>query len=471
MRYMLGIILVVFGAVGLLTMPQAEAQVFSSKGVLQDDSGQRNLNSCIDEAGRAQERALEIQERINRVLTCNNQGQLYDPGTGSCVTPLLAPDHRYTEDNAGDTIALQNPDGSYGPAARVGGRRGADLVCYAGCTFDGQTYTHGDSVVAYRENVVTNGRSCDTTSNTQTRRCNNGTMSGSYRYSTCDDTNDCTFNGTTIAHGSTVTAYLSDNPGAGQSCSSQTRTCNNGSLSGTYEYASCGDEDPCTFNGESVPHGGSVTAYEFERVSAGGTCNSERRVCTNGSLSGSFAYNSCETDLPVTPEPPTTDCFFWVSGYVPSAASVATTDNLSNHVGRGAYPDAEKPFAKANSGTFDSIAIGPKTRLVIYKGKNFKNGEFIDIHGPMFIGNQCLSSQFSRAWKTATPTISSTIGLSDKFKVNSSKYVNMFPPNKRIERVMNGTSAGCESNPPVAGAASQALLWGGGSVKVFCDAD
>ena len=49
----------------------------------------------------------------------------------------------------------------------------------------------------------------------------------------------CTFNGKTVASGSSVTAYLASSAPSGQTCKSQARTCSNGALSGTYAYASC----------------------------------------------------------------------------------------------------------------------------------------------------------------------------------------------------------------------------------------
>lgn len=49
----------------------------------------------------------------------------------------------------------------------------------------------------------------------------------------------CTFNGKTIASGSSVTAYLASSVPAGQTCKSQVRACSNGTLSGTYANASC----------------------------------------------------------------------------------------------------------------------------------------------------------------------------------------------------------------------------------------
>ena len=62
----------------------------------------------------------------------------------------------------------------------------------------------------------------------------------------------CTFNGQTIASGSSVTAYQASSVAAGQTCAAQTRTCQNGSLSGSYTNASCtvqsGSSVPSTVN-------------------------------------------------------------------------------------------------------------------------------------------------------------------------------------------------------------------------------
>ena len=49
----------------------------------------------------------------------------------------------------------------------------------------------------------------------------------------------CTFSGKTIASGSSLTAYLASSVPSGQTCSSQVRSCSNGTLSGTYANASC----------------------------------------------------------------------------------------------------------------------------------------------------------------------------------------------------------------------------------------
>jgi len=105
----------------------------------------------------------------------------------------------------------------------------------------------------------------------------------------------CSWNGQTIQNGQSVAAYQSASVPFGNQCTSQSRTCSNGTLSGTYEYASCaaGSLASCTFNCQSVAHGSSVTAYQTSSVPAGQTCSAQSRICTNGSLSGSYSYPSC----------------------------------------------------------------------------------------------------------------------------------------------------------------------------------
>jgi len=109
------------------------------------------------------------------------------------------------------------------------------------------------------------------------------------------DYKTCSFNGQTVAHGGSVTAYAASTVAFGGSCSSQVRSCNDGTLSGSYAYSSCAVAAPanCTFNGSTVYHGGSATAYLSSSVSNGSSCTSQSRSCYNGSLAGSYANSSC----------------------------------------------------------------------------------------------------------------------------------------------------------------------------------
>lgn len=107
----------------------------------------------------------------------------------------------------------------------------------------------------------------------------------------------CTFNNQSIASGSSVTAYQSATVPAGQTCTSETRTCNDGTLYGdpSYQYSSCtvSGAASCTFNNQTIQDGATVTAYQSSSVAYGGQCTSETRTCQNGSLSGSYQYSSC----------------------------------------------------------------------------------------------------------------------------------------------------------------------------------
>ena len=62
----------------------------------------------------------------------------------------------------------------------------------------------------------------------------------------------------------------------------------------------------CVFNGRVVPHGSSVTAYQNSAVSFDvGTCRSQLRTCTDGTLSGSYGFSTCVVQDPV---PVTVEC-------------------------------------------------------------------------------------------------------------------------------------------------------------------
>ena len=106
--------------------------------------------------------------------------------------------------------------------------------------------------------------------------------------------------GGTIASGSSVTAYQTSSVVSPQSCSSvaQTRTCTNGSLSGSYTYPSCSvSAAACTLPwGGTIASGVSVTAFLNPTATAPATCASDpsqTRLCTNGVLSGSYTNQNC----------------------------------------------------------------------------------------------------------------------------------------------------------------------------------
>ena len=194
-------------------------------------------------------------------------------------------------------VKAPNPGNCHGEE-RVLGVTGDGWTCVQknqpdSCIFNGNTITSGDAVTAYRTDTVPFGENCLS----ERRTCTNGVLSGTYQSSSCTvvEAGACSFNGNSIAHGDSVTAYGAYSVPYGSTCSSQQRTCSNGILSGTYQAASCSVVAPssCAFGTSSVSNGESVTAYELATVPFGSTCQSESRSCTNGVLSGSFEEAAC----------------------------------------------------------------------------------------------------------------------------------------------------------------------------------
>jgi len=108
-----------------------------------------------------------------------------------------------------------------------------------------------------------------------------------------------------LLNNTSVQAYQSASVAFGETCQAQSRTCSDGSLSGTYAFSACtvSAASSCSFNGQTVAHGDSVGAYESSSVLFGEICQSQTRVCNNGQLSGNYSHSSCvvsefQIDLP-----------------------------------------------------------------------------------------------------------------------------------------------------------------------------
>jgi len=171
------------------------------------------------------------------------------------------------------------------------------ICCLGNCTCAlpwGGNIAHGQSVTTYEASNVACGQSC----NAQTRTCTNGVLSGSYAAQNCSaQTCSCSLPwGGALAATQSVLAYESSSVGCGQSCVSQTRTCNNGVLSGSYQAQSCSPQG-CTCSapwGGTLNAGQSVTAYQATSVACNQSCVQETRTCgSNGVLSGSYTNPNC----------------------------------------------------------------------------------------------------------------------------------------------------------------------------------
>lgn len=170
----------------------------------------------------------------------------------------------------------------------------------AACLFNGKTIASGGSVIAYQNSSVPYGQTCVS----EARSCHDGTLSGSYNFETCTPgaPASCLFNGQSIAHGGQVMAYPTSSVPFGSACAGTTRTCNNGVLSGSGSFASCSPESAasCLFNGQTIPHQGTIRAYQTSSVAFGQTCAAQDRVCNNGTLSGAYTFASCSVGTPAS---------------------------------------------------------------------------------------------------------------------------------------------------------------------------
>ncbi len=169
-------------------------------------------------------------------------------------------------------------------------------VILKSCNFNGQNYASGQFVMAYENQAVGFGQTCKN----QKRICNDGQLSGTYAYSSCSVTGaaSCNLNGNEVAHGGTITAYKTATVAFGATCAMETRKCTNGTLSGSYTQSSCtvGNGANCDFNGLSVVHGGNVKAYQAASVPSGSSCQSQTRTCNNGQLSGTYKETTCKVE-------------------------------------------------------------------------------------------------------------------------------------------------------------------------------
>ena len=87
-------------------------------------------------------------------------------------------------------------------------------------------------------------------------------------------------------------------PPGSSTCNSEQRTCTDGVLSGSFAFDVC--FEPVFFNctgpdGAFIEHGDAGAYYRLSSVPSGEFCEEESRECSDGSLSGSYEFPSCET--------------------------------------------------------------------------------------------------------------------------------------------------------------------------------
>jgi len=214
----------------------------------------------------------------------------------------------------------------------------------------------------------------------------------------------CSFDGTEVANGDTVTAFLQTEVEEPAICQSETRTCSNGNLSGSYAFSSCsvkslpvaGDAS-CTFNGQEISHGSSVLAYLTETISAGEFCQPEARICSNGTLSGSYDYSTCSSQVAQNT---------WVKQFGPSSgtslnARAIEIDNSGNSYITGndgslAYikkldSEGKELWTKTNEGEGRQIAINSSVLYWAYYNDETCNIEKLDLNGNRYWKQQFIA--------------------------------------------------------------------------------
>ena len=231
-------------------------------------------------------------------------------GSGTSQSSALQPTGTYT-------ITWGAVSGYVTPASQSLTLASGGTITFSGtyssssCTTPwGTTITSGSSVTAYQSSSVTSPATCAS----ETRTCSNGALSGSYTNQSCTVNpapvnGSCgNANGVAYAYGSTgyspyaqcgsgspsTTAF----PAAG---SSQSWTCsgtNGGSASGTCSASQNAPASCALPWGGTIASGSSVTAYQSSSATSPTLCSSisQTRTCTNGSLSGSYTNQTC-TDL------------------------------------------------------------------------------------------------------------------------------------------------------------------------------
>ncbi|OHB18881.1 MAG: hypothetical protein A2854_03450 [Parcubacteria group bacterium RIFCSPHIGHO2_01_FULL_56_18] len=176
------------------------------------------------------------------------------------------------------------------------------------CNLDGVIVQDGQSVGFYKNNKVLFGQSCAAFQGT--RACSGGVLTGDgdYRYSSCvaASAQSCTVittvgtttSTTTVAHGASRSFWSDDSVPYTSTCDAHklTRTCNDGSLSGSpaYKHPACTTvaQKGCDIDGITVSGGTTRTFYSARSVGGEGSCASidQERTCTDGVLSGGATY-------------------------------------------------------------------------------------------------------------------------------------------------------------------------------------
>lgn len=186
----------------LMVSSNAMAQTKSAKGI---NAASSSIGAVLPELGNLESEILETVTLMEDMEECGQDSRFFDPVAGNCRTtdPIEV---SFSQDASDTTVTIQRPDGSSINYSLDGEDGVATIV-----SPDPETPSDPEPPVSPPPSTPS---SCSTPW------------------------------GGTVAHNRTVTAYQTSSVACGSACQSQTRRCNDGSLSGTYRYGRC-DIDEC----------------------------------------------------------------------------------------------------------------------------------------------------------------------------------------------------------------------------------
>lgn len=143
--------------------------------------------------------------------------------------------------------------------------------------------------------------------------------------------------GDPLEDGQSLQAFFSSGVAFGALCASEVRTCSNGTLSGSYVHQECvvAEGASCALPwGSSLSHDAVAEAFLEPNVAWSASCTAETRECFDGTLSGSFTYASCvKAEQDIDPQP---FAFTPVAGQNP--ATQVTSDIVNIQGVEGSVP-------------------------------------------------------------------------------------------------------------------------------------
>ena len=247
-----------------------------------------------------------------------------------------------------------------------------------------QTINQGDHI--YINWLVEGGTTCSAATTI---------VSASQNYPTVTDT----WGGARASSGTNVDLGVAVNAGTWTlSCNAPIWNCNPASTCDSVTLTVNPTTNPCTGTPwGTIAHGNSVTAYQTPSVPYGNSCVSETRTCNNGTLTGSYTNTSCTPDPAPTGTLSSDATFCRIADNASSCAvnlSWTTANPITTSTITSNNP-VSTPWTLNDSGTPKSVTVSGAYANVAFSLNN--NGSVIA--GPVTVVASCNSSSI---WDTGS---------------------------------------------------------------------